>query len=222
MNTAKQNFNQFVYTNQTMLEVTKQQCEQKMATLQSSRVTYAIFWTLFWWIMGPLGFIFSLFFNITNYSKRSNYKDVELMRIQMKVNQFIKYETPQQQAQEQNQVQGQQPVQMQQPAQMQQPNLSGTQPVQSAPAKKVAPIVYPVTRQLDFANLSKEKIIQILEVSDISFKATDSIFQLGAKANENDIAWKKLPESLIKEVLDINGVTYKLNITKPDLIKLLK
>ncbi len=207
MNTAKQNFDNFVFNNQTLYEATKQQCEQKMATLEGCKISFAVWWTMFWLFFGfgIIGLIFSLFFNMSNYSKRTNYKDVELMRLQMKVNKFNEFEIAQQK--------------FQQEAKEKNPEKQNNN---ENVVNKPVSIVMPTRRQLDFSNLAKEKLIQLLELSHISYLAKDTLYQLGEIANANNIAWNKAPEILLKEVLDVNGITYKLNITKADMVKLLE
>ncbi len=96
--TAKQNYEKFMYTDQTMLEANREQCEQKMIALQGCKISISFGWMIFWTIFGGflLGFIISFGIGISNSSSRSNYKNAELMRLQSKINQFLNYELPQQ------------------------------------------------------------------------------------------------------------------------------
>ncbi len=101
MATAKENFDKFVFTDQSMLETTKQECEQKMMALQACNITFSTGWVVFWIFFGGifLGLVISLIVGFSNNSTRTNRKNQELMRLQMKINHFASLELQQQNVQ---------------------------------------------------------------------------------------------------------------------------
>ncbi|NOQ50206.1 MAG: hypothetical protein GQ557_00880 [Mycoplasmataceae bacterium] len=202
MNTAKQNFDIFVSLNQTLPEVSQKDIENKMIQLKSSRITFAYFWTLFWMFFAFFFVIISIFMNASKYSKRSNYKDVELMRLQLKLNKQGNYgvssaniNTQQVNAQEVNQ--------------------KIDEPIDNTPPE-------PVKQILDFHNFERETLEKWLTLSNVSYDSKISKHELIELIRNNDLDFFKLEKQDLKQILDANGMTTKINITKEEMIKLLK
>ncbi len=93
ISSAKDYFDELVLINQTMQEVTKEECELKMSSLQTSKITFStwlllllLFWAFFRF---GIGFIICIVLGFSNKSTRMTYKNQELTRLQMKINNFV-------------------------------------------------------------------------------------------------------------------------------------